>query len=60
MTMTPDRVVTWTRPDGTVWKVADAADRAGDVLDHERSRWPRSADCVDAPDQLDLIGKGAR
>ncbi len=60
LTMTPDRVVTWTRPDGTVWKVANAADRAADVLDHERSRWPSSADCVDAPDQLDLIGKGAR
>ena len=28
--------------------------------DHERSRWPSSADCVDAaPDQLDLIGEGA-
>ena len=27
LTMTPDRVVTWTRPDGTVWKVANAADR---------------------------------
>ena len=36
LTMTPDRVVTWTRPDGTVWKVANAADRAADVLDHDR------------------------
>ena len=36
--MTPDRVVTWTRPDGTVWKVANAADRSADVLDHDRSQ----------------------
>ena len=35
VTMTPDRIATWTRPDGTVWKVANAADRAADVLDHE-------------------------
>ncbi len=38
LTMTPDRIVTWTRPDGTVWKVANAADRAADVLDHDRSQ----------------------
>jgi len=36
LTMTPDRVVTWTRPDGTVWKVANAADRSADVVEHDR------------------------
>ncbi len=36
LTMTPDRVATWIRPDGTVWKVGNTADRAADVLESER------------------------
>jgi len=36
LTMTPDRVATWIRPDGTVWKVANTADRAADVLEGDR------------------------
>ena len=30
--MTPDRVATWTRPDGTHWKTINTADRAADFL----------------------------
>ncbi len=36
LTMTPDRIATWTRPDGTIWKVASTADRAADVLEDDR------------------------
>jgi hypothetical protein len=32
LTMTPDRVATWIRPDGTHWKTANTADRAADIL----------------------------
>ena len=32
LTMTPDRVATWIRPDGTVWITASTADRAIDAL----------------------------
>ena len=38
LTMTSHRIATWIRPDGTVWKVANAADRAAEVLDHDRSQ----------------------
>jgi len=38
LTMTSHRIATWIRPDGTVWKVANAADRAAEVLDHDRNR----------------------
>ena len=34
LTMTPDRVVTWTRPDGTCWKTVNTADRSADVVEH--------------------------
>ena len=36
LTMTPDRVATWTRPDGTHWKTVNTADRAAEVLEHDR------------------------
>ena len=36
LTMTPDRVATWTRPDGTHWKTVNTADRAADVLQVDR------------------------
>jgi len=36
--MTPDRVATWTRPDGTHWKTANTADRAAELLEHDRRR----------------------
>ena len=36
--MTPDRVATWTRPDGTHWKTVNTADRAADVLDEPAIR----------------------
>jgi len=36
LTMTPDRVATWTRPDGTHWKTVNTADRAADVLEDDR------------------------
>jgi len=58
LTMTPDRVATWIRPDGTVWKSVNAADRAADVLDSERLE-VRTAS-PDSTDRLDLIGKGVR
>ena len=59
LTMTPDRVATWTRPDGTVWKTVNTADRAADVLeDDERSRW-RSTPARDSAGQLDLLTEGA-
>jgi hypothetical protein len=32
LTMTPDRVATWTRPDGTHWTTATTANRAVDIL----------------------------
>jgi hypothetical protein len=38
LTMTPDRVATWTRPDGTHWKTANTADRGADVLDETAMR----------------------
>ena len=38
LTMTPDRVATWTRPDGTHWKTVNTADRAADVLDEPAIR----------------------
>lgn len=38
LTMTPDRVATWIRPDGTVWITAATVDRSHDVLAHERQR----------------------
>jgi hypothetical protein len=38
LTMTPDRVATWTRPDGTLWKTVNTADRAADVLDERAIR----------------------
>jgi len=38
LTMTPDRVATWTRPDGTHWKAVNTADRAADVLDEPAIR----------------------
>ena len=38
LTMTPDRVATWMRPDGTVWKTVNTADRAADVLDEPPRR----------------------
>ena len=34
--MTPDRVATWIRPDGTVWKVGNTADRVAELLEHDR------------------------
>ena len=37
LTMTPDRVATWIRPDGTVWKVCSTADRGTDALDSKRA-----------------------
>jgi hypothetical protein len=36
ITMTPDRIATWTRPDGTHWKTVNTADRAADVLEDGR------------------------
>ena len=33
LTMTPDRVATWIRPDGTVWITASTVDRSIDALD---------------------------
>ena len=38
LTMTPDRVATWTRPDGTHWKTVNTADRGADVLDETAMR----------------------
>ena len=59
LTMTPDRVATWIRPDGTIWKVCNTADRGADALDDGRSRRP-STPGRDSAGQLDLIGTGAR
>ncbi len=36
--MTPGRVGTWTRPDGTLWMIANTADRAIDILGSEGRR----------------------
>lgn len=32
LTMTPDRVATWTRPDGTHWKTTTTTDRGTDII----------------------------
>ncbi len=42
LTMTPDRVATWTRPDGTVWKTANTADRGTELVDEPALRSCRS------------------
>ncbi len=58
LTMTPDRVATWIRPDGTVWKSVNAADRGTEVLDSERATVKQES--RDSIGQLDLTTAGRR
>ncbi len=42
LTMTPARVATWIRPDGTHWKTVNTADRGADLLDEAAMRASRT------------------
>jgi hypothetical protein len=58
LTMTPARVATWVRPDGTTWITASTADRAADVVGFDAvSRQDRSADDGIADAHRDRTGR---
>ena len=59
LTMTPDRVATWTRPDGTIWITTSTVDRAIDIVRHldrpgaTMSRRKAASDEPDTPPRHD-------